>query len=151
MENTTENKLKMFAQYYGQKVVRFSVVDENSPNAENTFIDNTSLTHTILSDCAYLKLKSLTSITNEDALELVHSFGWKSLEDPIEAIAMVFTLFVMPSNDMVKYEMLVKQMLWDFSDISSAVDKIRSMGYAYKWMNVDVDQQVEYGWIKLID
>lgn len=146
MENTLENKSKFFGQYWGQKVV----TNEDPGRVTTPFVDYYSIHKYALSKTDHLLLKPLSSITDEDAISICNFLGFKSFDKkPNEAKAFVFILFIVPSNDIVKYEALVNQMLFDLSDISSAVDLIRSMGYAYKWMGLSVEKLIEYGWVKL--
>lgn len=158
MDNTL--KAKFFACYLGQEVVYHESDNCNFKLTEISYLDlevgiwgdwsggthpQQSCNDLIGIDAVCLNLKPLSLISDEDAIELAKFCGW-SIEDPLHAKALILTLFRISSNDHLK-----TQMMFDFSDISSAVDKIRSMGYAYKWIGITVEQQVEKGWTKLTE
>lgn len=50
---------------------------------------------------------------------------------------------------------LIRQAKHDLNNLYSllieTIDYIRSKGYALPWMGLSVEQQIEYGWIKLKD
>lgn len=122
MENTLENKMKFFAQYWGQDNLcdvshGFKSENENC-NWHQLFQNN------------YLELIPLSLITDEDYRYVVknermnpnHSLDDVELEGRISGI---------------------KE-----SDILCA-DYFRSKGYALPWLGLSVEKQIEYGWIKL--
>lgn len=140
MKNNLENKAKFFALYWMQKVFKTGKSQE-IPH-KNSF--GSSIKHT-----DFLSLKSLASMTDEDALEIVHFMGWKSVDEPRLAKTIILTLLVIKSNDPIKEDIFIKQMLYNLTDVSATVDFIRSLGYAFRWQDVSVEQQVEFGWIVL--
>lgn len=141
--NTPENKAAFMAQYYGQKVAKY-------PHLSAIYnLNHTNLKNIVYQTDAFLQLRSLSSITDDEAIEVLNFMGFNSANDGNLARATILALFVISSNDMIKYELIVKQMLFDFGDISSTVEKIRSMGFAYKWRGLSVEQQITYGWISL--
>lgn len=75
MENNIQNKAKFFAQYWGQHILRFSLVDVNSPNSKPTdvvlptWVSYKEYNYWSVLN-GYLELKPLSSITDEDAIEV---------------------------------------------------------------------------------
>jgi hypothetical protein len=130
MEITEANKAKikqrLVAQYYGQNVIKETRF-EKSPLCQvcGTFIDNPAE----LSRW-HLELFSLSDITDEHAIEVAKLLftnptaekGRKYLSD---------------DNDV--------QMMF----ISDVVDLVRSLGYAVRWNNLSVEDQIKEGFTKL--
>lgn len=90
---------------------------------------------------APLQLKSLASITDEDAIEV-----YKIVGD---------TMFIEHNNPEGLKRGIIR-MLTEFTgswlhvgNCIQAIDYLRSKGYALPYMGLSVEQLVEYGWIKL--
>lgn len=152
--NTLENKAKFFAQYWGQSVGINQL--KHLGGIATVTIDSFHISRV---DC--LELTSLSQITDEDAIE----------------VAMIVTPVIFERSGKVfitrdSEEVQVRQKLnvyltviefiegaiYAYSEDESythnpnmvyAIDFLRSKGYALPWMGVSVEQQVEYGWIKL--
>ena len=125
--NTIENKSKFFAQYWGQKV-GVSWIETGSIETKKC----------LSQDASWLELKPLSSITDEDAIEIAKIFRWEN--GVLEAQVKTF---------------LSQYMDYHNSNISSIenfylCDYLRSKGYALPWLGISVEDQIEYGWIKLI-
>ena len=127
MELTLENKAKFMYQYWGQEVFKLQGLDKiyKSPYVE-------------VLDEDHLLLKQLSSITDEDAIEvskIVRNFYTK---EPLFSISEV-KLFLsdwMSSVDFIALALYIN-------------DYLRSKGYALPWMGLSVEEMIEAGWIKL--
>lgn len=130
IENTAENKAKFFALYLRQKVMR---------------TDQTTL---ILCDPLaighgdwYLELIPLSQITDEDAEFVIGSIECQMRQSDINngcygmSPSGIFIDSLMGHNS---YHLGYRE-----------VDYLRLKGYAVKWVNISVEKQIEYGWIKL--
>lgn len=128
MENTHLNKVKFFAQYYGQKVWRCELHNElmNVDYEVLCHVDESIMGAPIVKE--WLELTPLQNITDEDAIEL-SKFINTSKQDVLKAI----------KSGLVSMDLLP----------SRAVDTLRLKSYAVPYNNVTVEQQIEYGWTKL--
>lgn len=133
MKNTPENKAKFFAQYWGQEVM---VVPYHSTKLipvhvyQNMDVRQYSL-----------ELKPLSQITDEDALELFNliSPDWKDCSNEIsfgKAYASGYD-----EKDIERAHTTFEALL--------IIDFLRSKGYAIPYMGISVEQQMEWGWVKL--
>jgi hypothetical protein len=119
MKNTLENKAKFFAQYWGQNILIYEP-DLGYHRIVNDYkIGN--------ADEFVAELKPLSQITDEE---------FKKLE-------------IFPDSlDEEGYREGAP-----FSDYyylrSEEVDFLRSKGYALPYMGISVEQQIEWGWVKL--
>lgn len=132
MKNILENKIKFFAQYYGQIVLRHNQWDSTSTNCR---VDSS------MENCAkatgfYLELKPLLQISDEDAYHLgkfkLNEFAY-SIWDKDKIIKRI-------QNEIKVYGVGI-----DFNQI----DYLRSKGYALPWNSIPVEEQIEFGWIKI--
>ena len=119
LENTLENKHKFFAQYYGQKVLKFDI--EEDKFAFTFPVDSLCLSEYVVNQ-TFLELKPLESISGEDAKYLGYA-------DNISAT----TTYLKSLGKELK-----------------EADYLRSKGYALTWMNLSVQDLINYGWIKLV-
>ena len=113
-------KEQFFAQYWGQEVLHckgyalsFKVgkgYDFTDPNF-------------------YLLLRPLSSITDEEAMEIAESF------------CQIKGLIFKPEHSIF--------ILHDHRFDSIIVDHTRSLGFALPYMGITVEEQIERGWIKL--
>lgn len=129
MDNTLESKAKFFALYWGQKVL----CNTNKGWSDWT-ISQVSLREIVLAKSDSLELKPLLQISDEDSIEVVNiakTMGIKcgSMRNPKDycIINIGKTIF----------------------SISEIVDFLRSKGYALPWMELSVEEMIEFGWIKL--
>ena len=161
---TPELKAKFFAQYWGQKVFKYEMLDK----LRSKFL---SLDDDHLSDDDYLILKPLSSISDEDAIEVA------KISDvvPDEGLLVerrsrgsVFVyckyndtahtnkpenLFVIPANDLAFYCYSDSGKIYNV-DAERALDMfdlLRSKSYAIPFMGISVEEMIEAGWIKLKD
>lgn len=130
MENTLQNKAKFFAQYWGQELIQAEGY-ESKFNVTDMYVGG-------FDGKEWLELKPLSSITDEDLLKIAELLSWRSTMQESSILAQTKELLLNQSQTNLYRE--------HWSDI---VDKVRELGYAHKWNSVTVEQQIEYGWIKL--
>lgn len=132
MENTLENKVKFFAQYWGQRVWMAHV---NAP-VNHIYMES-------IYETSMIELKPLTSITDEDAHEIAKIHG------------VSVGVFSDSQAEYLETLGVGKRLIDDFENgdiwelTFESVDFLRSRGYAIPYNGVSVEQQLEYGWIKL--
>ena len=97
---------------------------------------------TVCHDDYYLKLKPISSITDEDLVTLYHlhslSIGYDYTMDFQPPLVMAYHW---KNND--------KKWLANIFDFRITSDFLRSNGYALPWCWYTVDELVKVGWIKL--
>jgi len=133
-ENNIKNKIKFFAQYYGQNIFKvskkatvFQLVDAYFLNR----IDSDSL----------IELKSVRGILDDDAVQ----------------IAMMLNCHVqkMSSYNEVQLKAYCIGRGLDFANRSDSFVNVyqflQSKGYALPYMDLSVQDLVDYGWIHLKD
>jgi len=134
MENNSENKLRFFYQYGGQKVLKNEKYQEVSFLNGFFFFNNATYIENY-----HLELRSIDSITDEECVELSkYIFGenFHLMED---------------------YEIVNEYNIWhsfiqnkDFSILTSVfIDFLRSKGFLVPFMNLTTDQILSYGWAKI--
>ena len=133
LENTLENKARFFAQYFGQHVLYFS--SDFLRKIDNLTLDS-------VENDDYLELKPLSQISDEDAIEVSKIFGLGHLSGAIKEL--ILSIFRTSINDSGTTSSTngIKNWLHVF-------DYLRSKGYALPWMDLSVEDLVEYGWVKL--
>lgn len=151
MENTLENKEKFFALYWGQEVLKAN------KNHEIAWVIGLGGNKPVMQE--YLELKPLSSITDEDAIEVVKL---KMFHDNVD-INDIIDIKIAKSSDKKGYflslEGIVQHKRWnDFVErvflgeekiYSFYIDFLRSKGYALPYMGLIVEKLIEYGWVKL--
>ena len=130
MENTIENKAKFFAQYWGQKV------------GKTEYESQLWINECFLNSISFLQLKPLSSITNEDAIEVANLLGNCSHLSDEGKIFQVKDLLSNPNFYVKQTNISANQWLKVF-------DFLRSKSYALPYMGLSVETMIEYGWIKL--
>lgn len=120
MENTLENKAKFFALYFGQEVRVWKELPENKCNVGYASLSTDAIRQ------SYLKLKDISSITDEDLKMITKIKDSKNLIGIIQKNKIDSTYF-----------------------IQQQIDYLRSKGYAITYMTLSVEKQIEYGWIKI--
>lgn len=150
MENNLNNKAKFFAQYFGQNVFKVLTKEEQKNPMYNGFPDVYEISPNNLYNRdiknAWLELNSMSNINNDDAFEC---------------------LKILNNNKKLDYLDLdldeVKENIADFLDSKTNVligtiyidsilklfDYLRTKGYALPFIGISVEEQIEYGWIKL--
>lgn len=138
MENTIDNKAKFFAQYYGQTAYD---KDFDSNVKIGTNIHSWGLLHpdggTSLWGSLSILLKPLSSISDEDAIEVSKYEEWN-----FEKGGYYQEIKNMVINS-IEYRRVATNI--------GTYQYLQSKGYALPFHEVSVDQQIEYGWVKLIE
>ena len=135
MENTVGNKEKFFAQYYNQFIV--GEHSNKATTARNEF-DNFDIND------AYLKLKPLSAISDEDAIEyfdILFGGNESHKNKPIELKIDLGKSWAEALNSQ-GYGLVPKNYI-------NGIDFLRSKEYSLPFHDLTVEQQIEYGWIKL--
>jgi len=140
-QNTLENKARFFAHYWGNKVFRYF----DNLNIDKTLIlnhENFGKLHN-----GYLILTPLSIITDEEANKLVKILHLKRYVDinTVEffdsAEGLFWTIFYSDFKFIKNSQTSIVP--------SFAVDQLRSKSYALPWLDLSIDDLIEYGWIKL--
>lgn len=161
--NTLENKGKLFAQYWGQKVMK---VSDDMPTYTIEMISRE------ITGDVFLLLKPLSSISDKDAVKVAKMAtylhdkkDWKTtkikngrvyFKDNWQVGEYAYSDFFVKVNSFPlqgcfqeKKGKIIEQMHFQFP--LHAYDYLRSKGYAIPWLNISVEQQIEFEWIKLIE
>lgn len=139
LENTLENKSKFFVQYWGQKC------------GKNKY-GNLSVNKSNILNITHLELKPVSQISDEDAIELMR------LKIVSKGVVDIETIEI-ENKTLDGYTFIVKYKNWDDERVGfifnghtnplSFYDFLRSKGYALPWMDLSVEDLIEYGWVKL--
>jgi hypothetical protein len=131
MENTIQNKEKFFALYFGQTVMM-----------RKLFISLVAVRKRRLSWANpehYLELTPLSLISDEDAIMVAKM--WYDEGEGTE----LRNVDLETSRNLVNHHLK-----YGFEGMAfEIVDYLRSKGYALPWNGISVEQQIEYGWVKL--
>lgn len=164
MENTLENKEKFFSQYWGQKVLKATSI-QGVHTVGKTFNGK------IYPD-QYLELTPLSQISDEDACHIAMLLvNWQSSMSPLkpENIKVrcrvdgdhVWDELVMEFLGSFEYTVRYRggdfmtwiypngRCEWNTHNHLKVYDFLRSRGSALPWMGLSVEEQIEYGWVKL--
>lgn len=138
MKNTLENKTRFFAQYWGQHLIIMG--------SFLRIIDHVTLCNIENDDI--LQLKPLSKISDEDALWTINNHHFK-FENPILEISKLKALtkeihISYIFNDATRHLILKPENLYPHN-----YDYLRSKGYALPYMDLSVEDLIDYGWIKL--
>ena len=129
-ENTLENKAKFFAQYWGQHLIIMG--------SFLRIIDHVTLCNIENDDI--LQLKPLSKISDEYCILIFNKFfpnaikysNAEKIYDIKSSIKSNFSEDVIIDEDFIFY-----------------TDFMRSKGYALPYIDLSVEDLIEYGWIKL--
>jgi hypothetical protein len=164
-QNTLENKARFFAQYWGQHVLYFS----------SDFLRKIDyLTIVGIENDDYLELKPLSQITDEDAIEIVKlcfsfldtdfnnieitntankHFGFSFICTCVGGLTDEFQLDFGTINTLYNPKIICLNRVTSSKEyivnILKMSDYLRTKGYALPWMDLSVEDLVEYGWVKL--
>lgn len=146
MKKTLENKAKLFAQYWGQ-LVHFHTTTNTYSHVKSLYFTD----HCLRDQNFILQLKSISSITDEDAKSICSEIGLPMAEklfigetlisyiDDSYTVRFYFDGFVtVHKHDKIS-----------LSDTFRCTDLAKSKGYALPYVGLSVEKQIEYGWIKL--
>lgn len=142
IENTSENKAKFFALYYGQEVAKITkgtyTHTLGSVHVVDSMVMRSLGVTTVLKYRYTLELKPISMISNEDAMAVIGESLYRH--------------FQIDENDS-RFGMSASQMFFEdeatFLHQPKTVDYLRSKGYALPWMGISLEELVKYGWVKL--
>lgn len=160
MDNTLENKEKFFAIYWGQ----FIGISNERTEEYRHVIDYSSIGFT-----DSIELKPLSSITDQDAIEVAKILCSKMIGENDKARVAKQSekgsnradkIVYIGSKEYTNYIVTVEELkvianyngwagIQDNYTLSYAIDFIRSKGYALPWLNLQVEKQIEYDWVKI--
>lgn len=150
-ENTLENKAKFFAQYWGQKVFKYtrdgSLLTEGIGNV--LFIPESKAM-----SFSYLELKPLSQISNEDVIEGI-TYLYNITREELGEILEIkhYDTFSSITTIGIGCNFKTSRSIhhWKGTKKIGSVesDYFRSKGYALSYMDLSVKDLIEYGWIKL--
>ena len=155
MENTLENKAKFFAQYFSQHVLYFS--SDFLRKIDNLTLDS-------VENDDYLELKPLSQISDEDAINVAKlvspmlfegrgkngghyidksEIWWYSVKHDGKTLMVDIDLdgYVFEYDEVDEYERPSRSLI--------GTDFLRSKGYALPYMDLSVEDLIDYGWVKL--
>ena len=132
-QNTLENKARFFAQYFGQHVLYFS--SDFLRKIDNLTLDS-------IENDDFLELKPLSQISDEDSIEVSKIFGLGHLSGAIKEL--ILSIFRTSINDSGTTSSTNGIKNW-----IQVFDYLRSKGYALPYMDLSVEDLVEYNWVKL--
>ena len=144
-QNTLENKARFFAQYFGQHVLYFSSDFLRK-------IDN--LTLNSIEDDDFLELKPLSHISDEDVIQGI-TYLYNITREALGEILEIKHYYTFSSITTIEIGCNFKtsRSIHHWSGTkkigSFEADYFRSKGYALHYMDLSVEDLVEYGWVKL--
>ncbi len=137
MENNNDNKARFFALYYGQTVLNIGAVNNVTIGRGNWNLRHPDF---------YLELKPLSSITDEDAIEismiLVTGYEIGCERNTIDNALDFISRF--------KHD-IGKENFYSAIEWGNTIDFLRSKGYALPFLGLSVETLEKYGWIKLLN
>ena len=129
-ENTIDKKVKFFSIYWGLCIVNF----RGKIISVHCAIDEKPI-----ADC-FLELKPLESISDEDAINIgKYRYNYPKMMTYTEIGKCIISDYLNRSS---KVEFQLEQY---------EIDYLRSKGYALPWMDLSVQDLINYGWVKLIE
>ena len=154
-QNTLENKAKFFSQYFSQHVLYFS--SDFLRKIDNLTLDS-------IENDDYLELKHISQISDEDAINVAKLVSpmlfegrgkngghyidksetwWYSVKHNGKTLMVDIDLdgYIFEYDEVGKYKRPSRSLI--------GTDYLRSKGYALPWMDLSVEDLVEYGWVKL--
>lgn len=160
MKNTLENKAKFFAQYWGQKLVCVNIDDGD----DKTGYDLSDWVWKSFPDDCYLELKPLSSISDKLWIKLVENITGLSVErierfddkssESYGIVAHLKNVNGWISLSFKYYKVLFSNKIKDFKEYAFYRAFVKN-GFALpdtdkNGKSVTVEEQIEFGWIKLI-
>lgn len=137
IQNNLENKAKLFAQYWGQEVIKDVISGIGYP------VEGSNIPLNI--ETSFLHLKPLSSISDEDLEYIRLLVGYDNTPDGIGLVKRFLTVLWMDSDDINYFAIIdTKPTL----KVLVIIDFLRSRGYALPWMELSVEELVNRGWIK---
>lgn len=147
MENTLENKAKFFAQYWGQRVMAVTVNEDNTRHK----IGNSHMGKYHV-ECCHLELNPLSSITDEDLFYLPLDYSY-----PETKILSVGEIVFSEKSKSLLIELSIKYIINGnkcgsiyYQELKQPqIDYLRMRGYAVPWIELTIEELINYGWIKV--
>ena len=139
MENTVENKSRFFAQYWGQKILIRNHKSEQYDDMITCSLTNWSGWENSM----LLELKPLSAISDEDKKEIAKLLGYTGNNIKVEYEENGYRGFMLTAFNGSKKFILLNELPIIVGDY------LRSKEYALPFHDLTVQQQIEYGWIKL--
>lgn len=153
MENTVDNFLKFAAIYIGQKAVM------NYPNLNQVHeVEITGIrcgelefacpfqNYDYFDEPCPILLKSLTDITDDDAIEVARMFG---IRGHVEHSRGVDIVSVLRNDDFLSEFREVAFVSLTVNDVIKLIDFLRSRGYSLTFNGVSVSEQISRGWVRI--
>lgn len=136
MKNTFENKRKFFAQYLGLNISCIRIEDAEDKKGFEVNLCDWKVTH----EDAYLELKPLSQISDEDAYALASILEISN--------SLILTAKVIEVKSWLRDEFGFGKIShkWEAMEVQ---DYLRSKGYALPWMGIKIEELIDYGWVKL--
>lgn len=138
MENTLENHKIFRAQYLSQKVLR---------SQNGVYLQYLKVRHLMLKslvDGTYLEVTPLDMISDDDAKEVGYCIRGINQKDRN------FKNDIFCKEDGIVWaKRRGMRPTMNITECSSVIDYMRSKGYGVPFNGVSIEQQLEYGWIKL--
>lgn len=175
MKNTLKNKAKFFAQYWGQEICKapfndnllkpIAVINYAGSIIRNSYLELKPLSS--ISDDDAMKLIQIVCGTQYIEPNIINIKRKKTSRKYLYIDAIEWSCFEVIKHETDKpIKMLLHISSWGSINVyinsknyhtclgnnsyqSDVVDEIRDMGYAYKFKKLTVEQQIEFGWIKL--
>lgn len=145
-ENTLENKAKFFAQYWWQEVFLLN-------NNKYRITKSRFNAETLKQEC-YLELKPLSQISDEDVIEGI-TYLYNITREELGEILEIkhYDTFSSITTIGIGCNFKTSRSIphWGGTKKIGSVeaDYFRSKGYALHYMDLSVEELIEYGWIKL--
>ena len=144
-QNTLENKARFFAQYWGQHVLYFS--SDFLRKIDNLTLDS-------IENDDFLELKPLSQISDEDVIQgitYLYNITREALGEILEikhydTFSSITTIGI---GCNFKTSRSIHHWRGTKKIGSVEADYFRSKGYALPYMDLSVEDLVEYGWVKL--
>ena len=144
-QNTLENKARFFAQYFGQHVLYFS--SDFLRKIDNLTLDS-------VENDDFLELKPLSQISDEDVIQgitYLYNITREALGEilEIEHYDTFSSITTIGIGCNFKTSRSIHHWRGTKKIGSVEADYFRSKGYALPYMDLSVEDLVEYGWVKL--
>lgn len=141
LENTLENKTRFFAQYWGQRC------------GKNKYA-NLSVNKSNILNITHLELKPLSQISDEDVIQgimITYNKTYEYLGEILEVKHYNTFSSITTTRAGENFKTFRSFHHWNGNRKigSMECDYLRSKGYALPWMDLSVEDLVEYGWVKL--
>lgn len=144
MENTLENKARFFSLYWRQKVMRCKTFNATTGHGLSGLMKVDINSETIKENW-FLELKPLTSISDEDAIEVAKIFGRVKGDSPNEYRKLI-NYFFGDGSLFDRFYLIPELPVYTSLEV---IDCLRSKGYALPFVGASVEELINRGWVKL--